>query len=124
MPQATNATTTAPSRAKRKTAADARLLAHAREIAALERQIAALSGQGLSDDEWEARHDPLNDRIEDLIAEMADTPAATLLGVAAKAARLCHSLGAGRGCIIPVCEAPLAESLAADLARLAPEVAA
>ena len=51
---------------------------------------------------------------------MAAIPAAGLQGIAAKAGRLCWSLGSGTGLDIMVCDEPLAESLAADLARLVP----
>lgn len=58
-----------------------------------------------------------------ILAQMAETPAAGLPGIAAKAARLCRSAADGGGVLMDA-EAPLVASLAADLARLAPEVAA
>lgn len=60
------------------------------------------------------------DRLEDLIAELADMPAAGLAGVAAKAGRLTSSIIAGGGTSIMVAEAALVESLDRDLARLVP----
>lgn len=59
-------------------------------------------------------------RLEDLIDRMAETPAVGLAGIAAKAGRLCFSLHPRSGGLM-YCEAPLVTSLAADLARLAPD---
>ncbi|MGK7867715.1 hypothetical protein [Falsiroseomonas sp. E2-1-a20] len=64
------------------------------------------------------------------LAVMADAPADGLAGIAAKAARLCASLRrggtamdeGGYGTRIDYTDAPVATSLAADLARLVPEV--
>lgn len=63
--------------------------------------------------------------IEALAEAMANTPAASLLGAAAKARRLCDMLATTPGgSTLPYCYAAVAESLAADLERLAPETAA
>jgi hypothetical protein len=61
--------------------------------------------------------------IEDLVERMIATPAASMTGIAVKAARLVYSLHPRRGGLM-YCEDALPESLAADLARLAPEVVA
>ncbi|RYI23408.1 MAG: hypothetical protein EON48_07790 [Acetobacteraceae bacterium] len=60
-------------------------------------------------------------RIMALVGAMADIPAEGLLGIAAKAGRLCWSLQPQHGGALMYCEDALAESLAADLARLAPQ---
>ena len=66
-----------------------------------------------------------SERLAGILEAMADTPAAGWQGVAVKAARLCRSLyDSGDGCVILAADAPVMESLAADLARLAPEVRA
>ena len=60
-----------------------------------------------------------------ILAEMAEVPATTWTGIAVKAARLCRSLyDSGHGCTVLAADAPVAESLAKDLARLAPGVRA
>ena len=65
------------------------------------------------------------ERLNGILATMADTPAAGWQGIAIKAARLCRSLyDSGDGCVILAADVPVMESLAADLARLAPEVVA
>ncbi|MEO3472516.1 hypothetical protein AAFN86_11660 [Roseomonas sp. CAU 1739] len=69
-------------------------------------------------------------RLEAVLGAMANTPAAGWVGVAVKAARLCRSLRDGGdqfdgfGDSVTVDDVPVAESLAADLARLAPGVRA
>lgn len=60
-------------------------------------------------------------RIAGLVGAMAALPAAGLLGIAAKAFRICWSLRTGTGGTIMRCDELLAESLAADLARLTPQ---
>ncbi len=63
--------------------------------------------------------DAASEAVEDLLRRMAATPAHGPSGIAAKAARLTYSLSDGP--VIMHAEMPLAASLAADLARLAPQ---
>ena len=69
-------------------------------------------------------------RLGQVLGAMADTPARGWTGIAVKAARLCRSMRDGGtepgafGDTIADDDVPIAESLAADLARLAPEVVA
>jgi hypothetical protein len=60
-------------------------------------------------------------RIIALVGAMAAIPATGLLGIAAKAGRICWSLEPKQGGSLMTCEDALAESLAADIARLAPQ---
>ncbi|MBU8541245.1 hypothetical protein [Falsiroseomonas tokyonensis] len=64
------------------------------------------------------------ERLEQAIADMAELQAEGLRGIALKATRLCRSLAEGGegGTVISYADAPLARSLAADLARLEPVV--
>ena len=66
--------------------------------------------------------DDASDRLRVALAGMAETRAQGWHGIAAKAVRICRSLGDGTQ--IDAADAPVARSLAADLARLAPEVTA
>lgn len=118
MSQATHTTTTA--------GADARLLALLAEANAAEASYRA--ALVMHDDE-DATATRVYARLEAILEDMASTPATSLLGVAAKAARVCRSLRDGairgeQGTTISRADAPVAESLAEDLARLAPEVVA
>lgn len=101
-------------------ALDARLVTLAGNLRQAEADYSALVG--LEDD---ARDDKaeraVSLRITSLVGAMAAIPAAGLQGIAAKAGRICWSLSAGTGLDIMVCDEPLAESLAADLARLVPQ---
>jgi hypothetical protein len=72
----------------------------------------------------EAAEQAASARYNRAIAAMAATPAEGWQGIAAKAARLCASVSARRGRILAHAEHPLADSLAADLARLVPEARA
>ena len=100
-------------------ALDARLVTLAADLRRAEASYNALVG--LEDD---ARHDAAERaaslRIAGLVGAMAALPAAGLLGIAAKAGRICWSLQPQHGGALMYCEDALAESLAADLARLAP----
>lgn len=100
---------------------DARLLALLAQAREAEADYAAAIGR--EDDAGEAAAEA---RVEDALADMADTPAETWQGIAAKAARICRSLrdGGTTGASMLYADAPVAASLAADLARLAPGVVA
>ncbi len=66
--------------------------------------------------------DAAMDELKGVLAAMADIPAAGWQGIAVKTARLCRSLNADPGGnSISYADVPLADSLAEDLARLAPE---
>ena len=68
--------------------------------------------------------DTINPATEAKLASVAEAGADDV-DLAVKAARLCRSLyDSGDGCVILAADAPVMESLAADLARLAPEVRA
>ena len=97
---------------------DAALVAMAAELRAIEATYNA--GCGTSDEFCKsAEGEAMMERLETIIDQMAETPAEGLEGIAAKAGRLCFSLHPRSGGLM-YCEEPLVESLAADLARLAP----
>lgn len=104
--------------------ADAPLLVLLADIRAADEAYAAAVRANVDDVEDDPAQQAAHAAWEAAIARMAATPAATMLGVAAKATRLCESLHDGGGHSIAFAEVALAESLAADLARLVPEVAA
>lgn len=98
---------------------DADLVAMAAEL----RTIEAAYNEGCrGPDEWTETPEAvaMMERLEDLVAQMAETPAEDLTGIAAKAGRLCFSLHPRSGGLM-CCEDVLVASLAADLARLAPQ---
>jgi hypothetical protein len=69
------------------------------------------------------------ERLQEVLEALAETPAAGWHGIAVKAARICRSLRDGGhsgewGHSVNNDDVAVAESLAADLARLAPEVVA
>ena len=97
---------------------DAALVAMAAEVRALEDAYSA--GCGQSDDYCETPEgEAVVARLEATVARMAETPAAGLDGIAAKAGRLCFSLHPWHGGLMD-CDLPLVASLMADLHRLAP----
>lgn len=98
---------------------DAGLVAMAAELRATE---AAYEAGVRSGDAWSGspEGEAISVRLEELVTNMADTPAMGLAGIAAKAGRLCVSLEQGTGALM-YCENVLVASLAADLARLAPQ---
>ena len=99
---------------------DAALVAMAAELRAIE--AAYNIGCGTSDEFCKSPEgEGLMERLEDIIDQMAETPANGLEGIAAKAGRLCFSLHPRSGGTLMNCEMPLLASLAEDLARLAPE---
>lgn len=97
---------------------DAQLVALAADLRQAEGEYNALVD--LEEDNRRNDERAASDRIADLVGAMADIPAEGLLGIAAKAGRLCWSLQPEHGGSLMYCEDVLAESLAADLARLAP----
>lgn len=103
------------------TADDTRLLALLAEAREAEAEILAACRAAGDVDELE---NVPTERLDVALQAMADTPAASLIGIAAKAARLCRSLGDSGFASISCADKPVAESLAADLARLAPEARA
>ena len=105
------------------TAPDARLLALLAESRAAEADYTNTPSED------GAALDAASERLEEVLAAMAETPAESLIGVAAKAARLCRSLrDSGMvgewGCTVTYADVTVARSLAEDLARLRPEVVA
>lgn len=101
-------------------ALDARLVTLAGNLRQAEAGYTALVGKNDADRD-DAAEEAVSLRIATLSGAMAALPAAGLQGIAAKAGRLCWSLSNGTGLDIMVCDEPLAESLAADLARLVPQ---
>ena len=100
-------------------ALDARLVTLAGELRQAEAHHTAMVA--LEDPSAEAAERAASLRIVGLIGAMAGLPAAGLVGIAAKAGRLCWSLEPKHGGSLMYCEDVLAESLAADLARLVPQ---
>ena len=98
---------------------DARLVALAGELRQAEAHHTALVA--LEDPSAEAVERAASLRIVGLIGAIAGLPAAGLVGIASKAGRLCWSLEPKHGGSLMYCEDVLAESLAADLARLVPQ---
>jgi hypothetical protein len=99
-------------------ASDAELVTLAAELRDLEEKFnAGCTAQDEYDDTPEGKvvMRGINARLE----RMTKIPAAGLAGVAAKAGRLCWSYQSGSN--LMNCEVPLLDSLAEDLARLAPE---
>ena len=99
--------------------ADATLVALAAELRAIEAAYEA-AVENADDHTLTLHARATGDRLEATVARMAEIPAAGLLGIAAKAGRLCRSLhpqAAGLMC----CEDALVASLADDLARLVPQ---
>ena len=95
---------------------DRKLLALLAETRAAEEAFAAAV---IADDD--DAQDATSERLEAALAEMARTPSEGVQGVLVKAARLCRSLD---GHTIMYADEPVAASLRADLARLAPGVRA
>ena len=100
-------------------ALDARLVTLAGNLRQAEADYSALVCRNDADRD-DAAEEAASLRITSLAGAMAALPAAGLQGIAAKAGRLCWSLSSGTGLDIMLCDEPLAESLAADLARLVP----
>ncbi len=102
--------------------ADAELLRLAAELRAAEQAYCVAVCR--TDDDPDAEDDAkvASEAVEDLLQRMAATPAHGLSGIAAKAGRLTYSLSDTTA--IMYAEMPLAASLAADLARLAPQAVA
>ena len=100
-------------------ALDARLVALAGELRQAEAHYSALMALEAPSATPEAER-AASLRIVGLVGVMAALPAAGLVGIAAKAGRLCLSLKGQPGGGLMTCEDGLAESLAADLARLVP----
>ena len=99
--------------------ADAVLVALAAELRAIEDAFEATI---LADDDYTETPHALAeaDRLEATVTRMAEIPAVGLIGIAAKAGRLCRSLHPQAGGLM-YCEAALVASLADDLARLVPQ---
>lgn len=100
-------------------ALDARLVTLAGNLRQAEADYTALVGRDDANRD-DAAEEAVSLRIASLSGAMAALPAAGLQGIAAKAGRICWSLNSGTGLDIMVCDEALAESLAADLARLVP----
>jgi hypothetical protein len=98
--------------------ADAPLLVLAAELRALE---VALSCGADRRDEFDSTPEgkALVEAICERLDRMATTPAVGLAGIAAKAGRVCGALKDHP--VVPDGEMPIAASVLADLARLAPE---
>lgn len=100
--------------------ADARLLALLAEA-----RDAEQAHHDAANAEDETGIEAATERLEGILDAMADLPAAGWTGIAVKAARICRSLyDSGTGMGLLAADVPVMESLAADLARLAPEVRA